>query len=118
MLRQLSAPGKKSEAAGTPERNARLRRARCADLLPRSSLQPFGRDLRRPLARCRRQLGTDGEALVQAALIHARSFRQIAEARGLSGQEWERYFAKRLWECLNSLAVVYGFANADRIHKT
>jgi hypothetical protein len=61
---------------------------------------------------------TDGEALVQAALIHARSFRQIAEARGLSGQEWERYFAKRLWECLNSLAVVYGFANADRIHKT
>ena len=60
----------------------------------------------------------DGEALVQAALIHARSFRQIAEARGLSGQEWERYFAKRLWECLNSLAVVYGFANADRIHKT
>jgi len=55
---------------------------------------------------------------VQAALIHARSFRQIAEARGLSGQEWERYFAKRLWECLNSLAVVYGFANADRIHKT
>ena len=51
-------------------------------------------------------------------LISAMTTKQIAESRGMAGQEWERYFAKRLWECLNSLAVVYGFANADRIHKT
>ena len=47
-------------------------------------------------------------------LIRARTAKQIAAARGLTGQEWERYFAKRFWECLNTLAVVYGFSSGEK----
>ena len=48
-------------------------------------------------------------------LISAMTTKQIAESRGMAGQEWERYFTKRLGECLNCLAVVYGFSNGSRM---
>ena len=48
-------------------------------------------------------------------LIHAMTTKQIT---GMAGQELERYFAKRLWECLNTLAVVYGFANRAAKHNS
>ena len=67
------------------------------------------------LAKCYRKLGADGSALVHDMLVHAMSAKQIAESRGLAGQDWDKYFAKRLWECLNTLAVVYGFATGDKI---
>jgi hypothetical protein len=60
-------------------------------------------------------LGIDGSALVHDMLISARTAKQVAESRGLTGQEWQRYFAKRFWECLNTLAVVYGFERGKKI---
>lgn len=39
---------------------------------------------------------------------------QIAQRRELVGQRWIDYFAKRLKECLDRLALVYGFATASR----
>jgi hypothetical protein len=35
---------------------------------------------------------------------------QVAERRGLHSQRWRDYFARRLQECLDRLALVYGFA--------
>ena len=66
------------------------------------------------LDQCRRQLGDDGTALIDAVLICAMSLKQIAEARGLAGQDWQRYYAKRFSECLNALAIVYGFSNREK----
>ena len=59
--------------------------------------------------------GADGTALVHDMLISAMTTKQIAESRGMAEQEWERYFTKRLGECLNCLAVVYGFSNGSRM---
>jgi hypothetical protein len=66
------------------------------------------------LAKCHRKLGAEGSALVHDVLVNAMTAKQIAAARGLTGQEWSRFYAKRFQECLNTLAEVYGFANADR----
>lgn len=66
------------------------------------------------LAKCYRKLGSDGSALVHDMLIHAMTAKQIAGSRGLAGQDWEKYFSKRLWECLNTLALVYGFSNGEK----
>lgn len=63
------------------------------------------------LTKCYGALGRDGSTLMHDMLIHARTTRQIAEARGMIGADWQRYFARRLFECLDTLAVVFGFAN-------
>ena len=47
-------------------------------------------------------------------MIHGMTAKQIAAARGLVGADWERYFAKRFWECLNTLAVVNGFSSGEK----
>jgi hypothetical protein len=47
------------------------------------------------LAKAYQRLGADGSALVHAALVQNMTARQIASARGLGGQGWENYFAKR-----------------------
>jgi hypothetical protein len=44
-------------------------------------------------------------------LILGMTMEQASERRGLGGQRWLDYFAKRLRECLDRLAAVYGFAN-------
>lgn len=62
------------------------------------------------LNRCERLLGADGSALTHDVLIRGRTTEQVAESRGLKGERWQRYFGMRLRECLNTLAVVYGFA--------
>lgn len=56
------------------------------------------------------KLGMDGSALVHDVLIHGMTYRQVSNSRGLVGERWERYFGMRFGECLNCLAVVYGFA--------
>ena len=61
------------------------------------------------------KLGADGTAPVHDMLISAMTTKQIAESRGMAGQEWEQYFTKRLGECLNCLAVVYRFSNGSRM---
>jgi hypothetical protein len=61
------------------------------------------------LAKCYRALGQNGSAIIWDTLLSGMTAKQIAESRGMAGEE--RYLAKRVWECLNTLAVVYGFSN-------
>ena len=66
------------------------------------------------LNRIERELGADGSALVHEALILGMTMEQISQRRGLRGQRWLDYFARRLRECLDRLALVYGFATEKR----
>ena len=66
------------------------------------------------LNRCERELGADGSALVHEVLILGMTMEQIGQRRGLRGQRWIDYFARRLRECLDRLAHVYGFATERR----
>ena len=40
--------------------------------------------------------------------------KQIAAARGKTGADWERFYSRRFWECLNTLAEVYGFSDVEK----
>ena len=62
-------------------------------------------------ARCYQALGQDGSVLTRDLLIHNLTIKQIVASRGLTGQEWNRYVAKRFAECLDCLAVVFGLAS-------
>src|SRR5277367_4267003 len=66
------------------------------------------------LNRIERELGADGSALVHEALILGMTMEQISQRRGLRGQRWLDYLARRLRECLDRLALVYGFATEKR----
>ena len=66
------------------------------------------------LNRIERELGADGSSLVHEVLILGISMEQISGRRGLRGQRWLDYFAKRLRECLDRLALAYGFATEKR----
>jgi hypothetical protein len=66
------------------------------------------------LNRAERELGADGSALVHEVLILGMTMEQIGQRRGLRGQRWIDYFARRFRECLDRLALVYGFATARR----
>jgi Domain of unknown function (DUF6456) len=66
------------------------------------------------LNRIERELGADGSALVHEVLILGMTMEQIVERRGLGGQRWLDYFARRLRECLDRLALAYGFATEKR----
>jgi hypothetical protein len=62
------------------------------------------------LERCHRELVEEGAALVRAVLLAAMTPTQIAAARGLVGPQWQSYFARRLGGCLDTIAMVFGFA--------
>jgi hypothetical protein len=64
------------------------------------------------LAKCYQELGRDGAVLIHDMLVHNMTARQMAYARGMIGADWNRYFARRLFECLDTLAIVFGFSNA------
>jgi len=66
------------------------------------------------LNRAERELGADGSALVHEVLILGLTMEQIAQRRELRGQRWLDYFARRFRECLDRLALIYGFATARR----
>ena len=66
------------------------------------------------LARCHAELGADGSALVRAMLIEGLSAKQVAGARGLKGQQWPQYLARRYFEALGTLAEVMGYANGGQ----
>ena len=66
------------------------------------------------LSKAERALGADGSALTHAILIRRQTCSQIAQARDLKGEGWEKYFGKRFRECLDCLAIVYGFAMEKR----
>lgn len=61
-----------------------------------------------------RELGADGAALVHDVLVLGMTMEQIGERRGLRGQRWIDYLARRLRECLDRLALIYGFAAERR----
>src|SRR4051812_31949914 len=66
------------------------------------------------LNRAERELGADGSALVREVLILGMTMEQIAQRRALRGQRWIDYFARRFRECLDRLALIYGFATERR----
>jgi hypothetical protein len=66
------------------------------------------------LNRTERELGADGSALVREVLILGLTMEQIARRRALNGQRWLDYFARRFRECLDRLALIYGFATERR----
>src|SRR4030088_16884 len=66
------------------------------------------------LNRAERELGADGAALVHELLILGMTMEQIAQRRALRGQRWIDYFARRFRECLDRLAMIYGFATGPR----
>jgi hypothetical protein len=62
-----------------------------------------------------RELGADGTVLVHEVLILGMNMEQIGARRGLKTQRWKDYFARRFQECLDRLALIYGFAAPTRI---
>ncbi|QQO17013.1 hypothetical protein JJB99_13150 [Bradyrhizobium diazoefficiens] len=62
------------------------------------------------LNRIERELGTDGAALVHDVLVLGLTMDQIGERRAVRTQRWNDYFARRFRECLDRLALIYGFA--------
>jgi hypothetical protein len=65
------------------------------------------------LNRANRELGADGSMLVHEVLILGMTMEQVGQRRALSGQRWIDYFGKRLRECLDRLALIYGFATEE-----
>lgn len=66
------------------------------------------------LNRAERQLGADGSALVHDVLVSGLSMAEVGQRRGLRSQRWADYFARRFRECLDRLALIYGFATESR----
>lgn len=58
------------------------------------------------------ELGSDGSSIVYDVLIDGMTMEQVSGRRGWKGKAWEEYFGKRFRECLDRLAVVYGFAES------
>jgi hypothetical protein len=51
---------------------------------------------------------------VHEVLIMGLSMEQVGQRRNLLTQRWRDYFARRLGECLDRLALIYGFATERR----
>ena len=64
------------------------------------------------LNRIERELGVDGVILAHEVLVLGVTMEQVGLRRGLRGQRWKDYFARRFLECLDRLALIYGFASA------
>src|SRR5512144_1904350 len=62
------------------------------------------------LNRAERELGADGSGLVHEVLILGMTMEQVGQRRGLCTKRWGDYFSRRLRECLDRLALLYGFA--------
>jgi len=62
------------------------------------------------LNRAERELGADGSALVHDVLVQGMTMEQVGKRRGLCTKRWHDYFSRRLRECLDRLALLYGFA--------
>jgi hypothetical protein len=62
------------------------------------------------LARIHGALGQNGSGLMHAFLIERRSPEKICQNRGLTGEREKVYVGKRIRECLDELAEIYGFA--------
>jgi hypothetical protein len=61
-----------------------------------------------------RALGLNGSTLVHNVLIHGMTMEQISIARGADTELERKYLGRRFRECLDCLALVYGFAMASK----
>ena len=61
-----------------------------------------------------RELGADGSTLVHEVVVVGMTMEQVGQRRGLRGQRWIDYFSRRFKECLDRLALIYGFATDKR----
>jgi hypothetical protein len=61
-----------------------------------------------------RTLGKNGSDLVHDVLVHNMTRAQVASKRNLAGKRWEEFYGMRFRECLDCLALVYGFAMEKR----
>jgi hypothetical protein len=80
--------------------------------------EPITEAQRRAVVRLNRiehELGSDGTTLVHEVLVLGMTVQQVGERRGLTTQRWKDYFARRFQECLDRLALTYGFAAPARI---
>lgn len=66
------------------------------------------------LGRADRELGQNGSGLVRSVLIHGMTIEQIGVSRGVTGELELKYLGRRFRECLDCLALVYGFAMEKR----
>jgi hypothetical protein len=66
------------------------------------------------LNRIERELGADGAALVHEVLVQGMTMEQVGQRRGLRTQRWNDYFSRRFRECLDRLALIYGFATEKK----
>jgi hypothetical protein len=64
----------------------------------------------RRLASIHGTLGQNGSGLMYAFLIERRSPEKICQNRGLTSEREKVYVGKRIRECLDELAEIYGFA--------
>jgi hypothetical protein len=62
-----------------------------------------------------RELGADGSALVHDILVHGMTMEQVGQRRELCSKRWNDYFSRRFQECLDRLALVYGFASSQPV---
>jgi hypothetical protein len=62
------------------------------------------------LAEVYRALGLNGSVLAENVLIHGLTIEQVCVARGTDSEIERKYLGKRFRECLDCLALVYGYA--------
>ena len=67
------------------------------------------------LNRAERELGADGSALVHDVLVQGMTMEQVGQRRGLCSKRWSDYFSRRFRECLDRLALLYGFATEHAV---
>jgi len=70
------------------------------------------------LNRAERELGADGSALVHDVLVRGMTMEQVGQRRCLCTQRWKDYLSRRFRECLDRLALLYGFATETVPPKT
>ncbi len=66
------------------------------------------------LNRAERELGADGSALVHDVLVQGMTMEQVGQRRALRTQRWNDYFSRRFRECLDRLALMYGFVTEKK----
>jgi hypothetical protein len=79
--------------------------------------EPISDGQRAAVARLNRaegELGAVGISLTHDVLVAGLNLSEVARRRGLSGRAAREYFGQRFRECLDTLAVVYGFANGRK----
>jgi hypothetical protein len=81
---------------------------------PREPITEGQRKAALRLNRIERALGADGSALVHNVLVDGMTKEQVGQRRGLITQRWKDYFSRRFQECLDRLALSYGFATEQR----